>query len=126
MIDREGGGFGSEAVSQLIERVAETLPLMVVDDPLFQGLTTEFGSPEAVLIWLAGLAARLGHPVGLHLLGMTTLLSPPGWSGERLQGWVAPHLETLQQAFGAIGQLLLPEERDDWGDGALREPQDDA
>ena len=102
-----------EALSAAVEQAAATLPLLVVDDALFRGLTTELGTPEAVLTWLAVLATRIGHPVALHLWGMTTVLSPPGWTRERLRGWVAPHVEFLQQAFGAIGQLFSPDDVDD-------------
>lgn len=69
---------------------------------MFSRLVEEFGTLRELLIWLVGLATRTAHPVALHMAGMTTVLSPPGWNRLRLEGWLAVHAQALEQQFGRI------------------------
>ena len=94
--------------SQLVEELAVQAPLVVIQEHLFNDLVEELGSTRAVGEWLVGLAERVGHPVALHMEGMTTLLGPLGWGQERLDGWAAGHWEALEQAFGTAREVLHP------------------
>ncbi len=97
-------------LSTIIEREVAAAPLLMVDDSQFERLVVELGSPWDVLTWLAELAAKVRHPIALHVAGLTTVLSPPGWSEERLRGWISPHLDAVQQAFGTISGFFSAED----------------
>lgn len=97
-------------LSRTIERDAANIPLLVLDESQFERLVVELGTPWEALTWLAELAATVGHPIALHVAGLTTVLSPPAWSEDRLRGWIAPHHDELEEAFGRISGLYSPED----------------
>lgn len=93
---------------EAVERMAASDALAMVRPEMFVHLLQEMGAVEPVLQWLAGLAEGTGRPIALHLEGITTFLSPPGWSNERLQGWAAGHAEELEEAFGRAVDVFGP------------------
>jgi hypothetical protein len=68
----------------------------------FLELTTEVGSPEASMEWLAQAAAKTGKPMAVNANDETLFISPPEWTSERLKGWVAGNRDHLERAFGTI------------------------
>jgi hypothetical protein len=82
--------------------------LVIVGEGLFAQLTLQLETVDAGLAWLVALAGRLNRPVALHLRHITTVLSPCGWSEERLQGWAVAHATVLQDAYGEAIWLYGP------------------
>jgi hypothetical protein len=73
-------------------------------------LKRELNSIEAVGRWAVDLAARIGRPVLLNFefkdgSSRTFSLAPPGWSQERLAGYVAGHHKDLELMFGPIERI---------------------
>lgn len=71
-------------------------------------LRRELGSWEAVASWAADLVVRLGRPVLVNIperRGSRTIAIAPGWSRDRLAGYVAGRHAELEEAFGAAERV---------------------
>ena len=87
-----------------LSRVALTGTPVLLGHRMFADLVRELGDEPSAAQWLADLAAMMQKPVLVNLpteTGSTTVvISPPGWSQERLCGFVGGMAEDLQAAFG--------------------------
>jgi hypothetical protein len=93
--------------------MAEHVPtdvLLALGPGIFRELRQELKSVEAVGKWAVQLAVRLDRVVLLNVpdrdgSSHTLTLSPPGWSHERLLGYIAARHAELEQVFGPISRV---------------------
>jgi hypothetical protein len=99
------------AAGLAIRRVAaNTDATAVVSAATFSYLRRDCGSNKRALNWLADLAAETGKPIALNLpdgpdRSVTTFISPPGWTAERLQGYIAGRHAELEAALGEVAEI---------------------
>jgi len=91
--------------SRIVESMAQTVALPVGHGAVLHGLVEELGGLEGMLAWLVTVADQAQRPIGLHLAGTTTILSPPGWAQQRVEGWVAAQAGGLEASFGGVRAL---------------------
>jgi hypothetical protein len=68
------------------------------------------GSDKRATRWLADLAAETGKPIALNLpdgpdRSVTTFISPPDWTAERLQGYIAGRHAELEAVLGEVAEV---------------------
>jgi len=98
--------------SKVIRESAGLAPLTIASGRMLIELADELGGQEAAGAFLYDIAEQTGRPVGVNLLApdggsRSVFLAPPGWSQERLAGWVAGHREDIEAAFGPAVPLSL-------------------
>jgi hypothetical protein len=102
-----------DSPSEIYAAMAAIVPadvLLVFGAGIVRELRQELRSIDAVGAWAVDLATRLRRPVMLNMPdrdgGSHTLtLSPPGWSQERLSGYIAGRHQELEEAFGPIERI---------------------
>lgn len=77
---------------------------------VYQELRQELHSIEAIGLWAIGVARRVDRPVLINVPDQngesTTLtISPPGWTKERLNGYLAGFRKELEAEYGPIGHI---------------------
>ena len=105
--------FGPPGAAGLaIRRVAEAgRATVVVTAATFSYLKRDCGgSDRRALEWLANLAAETGQPIALNLpdgrdRSVTSFISPPGWTAERLQGFIAARHAELEAMLGEVAEV---------------------
>ena len=80
-------------------------PMMVLAEDAVRTLVDVSANPEAATEWLRRLAANYEKPIGFNLNNYTTIISPPGWTAARLQGYVAAHVAELEATFGPVEDI---------------------
>jgi hypothetical protein len=103
----------TESPSAVYGRMAEAVPadvMLVLGPGIWRELRRELQSVSAVGQWVVELAVRLDRVILLNVPdrdgGSCTLtLSPPGWSQERLAGYIAGRHSELEEAFGPIARV---------------------
>ena len=93
------------SVAETIASVARVVPFMVISDRLFVELVEELGGQQEATRHLTRVATNTGRPIGVNVEGLdgastTAVISPRGWSQERLRGWIGGHYEVLSELFG--------------------------
>ncbi|HVQ43185.1 MAG TPA: hypothetical protein VMS54_13290 [Vicinamibacterales bacterium] len=77
----------------------------------FRELRQELKSVAAVVEWVTELAIRLDRVILLNIPGhhdeesRTVCVAPPGWSNERLRGYIGARHVELEATFGEIGRM---------------------
>jgi hypothetical protein len=104
--------FGPPGAAGLaIRRAAEAgQATVVVTAATFSYLKRDCGSEKRALRWLANLAAETGQPIALNLpdgpdRSVTTFISPPGWSEDRLKGFIAGRHAELEAVLGEVAEV---------------------
>jgi hypothetical protein len=98
------------AAGLAIRRVVTSTPVVaVVTAATFSYLKRDCGERRA-LSWLANLAAETGKPIALNLpdgpdRSGTIFVSPPDWTAERLQGFIAGRLVELEAMLGEVAEV---------------------
>ena len=86
---------------------ARMSPLLCVTGRALLDLAAELGGVDAAAAFLLAVAEEVGRPVAANVptgpdTSSTAFVSPPGWTGERLAGWVAGHHAELAAEFGEV------------------------
>ncbi len=86
--------------------------LIVVTSRMFGELEHELGGAEAAARHLARVATNSGRPVCVNFstgpdTSRTIVIGPKGWTEEKTAGWIAPHREALEAAFGEATPIRL-------------------
>jgi hypothetical protein len=81
--------------------------LLAFGPGVYGELRQELHSIEAVQRWALELADKLGRPVLLNVpdkdgSSNTLAIAPPGWSSERLAGYVGARHQELEAEFGPV------------------------
>ena len=105
--------FGPPGAAGLaIRRVAAAgQATVVVTAATFSYLKRDCGGSERrALEWLAKLAAETGKPIALNLpdgrdRSVTSFISPPGWSEDRLKGFIAGRHAELEAVLGEVAEV---------------------
>jgi hypothetical protein len=92
-------------LTDVLTASAGAAPLLLLTGRALGDLAAELGGIETAFRWLADLAASVGKPVAVNIptgpdTSTTVWLAPPGWTTERLSGWVAGHHEEIEAQFG--------------------------
>jgi len=89
--------------------LASVAPLMVLTQRALAELIAEVGSADKAARWLMREVARYRKPVGVNLDAehRTVFQAPPGWTEEKLQGYVAAHKDEIEREFGDITRVTL-------------------
>jgi hypothetical protein len=111
LLDLDPPGAAGLAIRRI---AANTDATPVVTAATFSYLRRDCGGEERAFKWLANLAAEMQRPIALNLpdgreRSVTVFISPPDWTEERLQGYIAGRREELEQFLGAITHLSTPE-----------------
>jgi hypothetical protein len=102
-----------DSPSAFYARMAEAVPadvMLVLGPGIWRELKQELHSVAKVGQWAVELAIRLDRVVLLNVPGRdgescTVTLAPPGWSRERLAGYIAARHEELEETFGPIARV---------------------
>ena len=86
----------------LVAMMKSSAPMMVLTEDAIRALVDISANAEAATEWLQCLAAKYEKPLGINLSNCTTIISPPGWTVERLRGYVAAHVAELEANFGPV------------------------
>jgi hypothetical protein len=91
--------------SRAIAAAARGTTLLVLTNRAFRELADELGGHEAAAAHLCRVATNVNRPIAANLetgegTSSTVLISPKGWSEERIAGWAAGHRDVLEEAFG--------------------------
>jgi hypothetical protein len=94
-------------LTEVLAASAGSAPLLVLTGRALGDLAAELGGHDAAMHWLADLAASVSKPVAVNIstgpdTSTTVWLAPPGWTSERLAGWVAGHHEEIEAEFGPV------------------------
>lgn len=61
---------------------------------------------SSVGVWLRGLADEAGKPLAIELVpNAIDFLKPASWTADRLDGWIAGHIDQLERAYGEIVEV---------------------
>lgn len=102
----------TDSPSEVYSTYAAAVPkdVMLAFGPgIWRELRRELRSPAAVLKWAGDMAVRLDRVVLLNIPDRDgsshTLTLAPGWSQERLAGYIAGRHEELGDVFGPITRV---------------------
>lgn len=102
----------TDSPSEVYAAYAEAVPrdVMLGFGPgIYRELRRELRSPAAVVTWASDLAVRLDRLVLLNIPDRDgsshTVTLAPGWSQERLAGYIAGRHEELEEAYGPISRV---------------------
>jgi hypothetical protein len=103
----------TDSPSAFYAQFAEEMPkdIMLSFGPgVWRELRQELKSVGAVVQWATALTIRLDRVLMLNIpdrdgSSHTVTLAPPGWTQERLQGYIAARHEELEEAFGQIAHI---------------------
>lgn len=104
----------TDSPSAIYAQMAEVVPaetMLALGPGIFRELRQELHSVDAVLMWAADLAQKLSRPVSINIPagdGSHTVTLAPGWSEERLAGYIAGRHEELEDLFGPISRVRGP------------------
>ena len=98
------------SMARAIRVAAAGAPMLVITGRAFSDLAAELGGADAAAGHLLELAQQTGRPIGVNFAtsedtSSTVFLPPPGWTEERLAGWVAGHHQDLEAEFGAATRV---------------------
>lgn len=99
------------AVVALIEAAVSSQTLTVVTYSTLKRLAAELETDtNGAVRHIYDLAERYGRPIGVNYptgknTTRTAVIPPPGWSTERLSGYVAGQHEQLTALFGAVAKV---------------------
>ena len=93
-----------------IRTAAQASPLLVITGRAFGDLAHELGGAEAAVGELLGIAESVNRPVAVNMptgedTSSTVFLPPPGWSEQKLAGWIGGHHAELEAQFGQVTRL---------------------
>jgi hypothetical protein len=93
------------SLAETIASAARHVPFLVLTSRLFNDLAAELGGEEAAARHLARVATDTGRPIAINVetgegASTTIMISPKGWTSDRLKGWTAGHHEALGELFG--------------------------
>ncbi len=91
--------------SKALVAVARAVPLVCVTGRAYGDLCAELGSDEAAVRHLAKIATNANKPILVNFAtGADTsraiVVGPKHWTRDKTAGWIAPHREALEAAFG--------------------------
>jgi hypothetical protein len=103
----------TDSPSEIYAQFAEGMPKDVIlsfGPGIWRELRQELKSVEAVARWATALTIRLDRVLMLNIpdrdgSSHTVTLAPPGWTQERLQGYIAARHEELEEAYGPIARI---------------------
>ena len=104
------------SMSAAIRVAAQASPLLVITGRALGDLASELGGWVAAAEHLLALAEQTGNPIGINFetseeASRTMFLPPPGWSEEKLAGWIGGHHAELEAQFGQVTRLSNRAER---------------
>ncbi len=101
----------------LMRSTLQIFTYFIVSRSAYGDLVDAVGSQVDALESLASLAEEAGKPIGVRLEGKddagpwsgpgTMFISPAGWTAERLRGYTAGVLPSLEENFTPAGWLCL-------------------
>jgi hypothetical protein len=101
-----------ESPAEVYAEMASAVPsdvMLALGPGIYRELRQELHSASAVVSWAADLARQLDRPILLNIPDRDgsshTVTLAPGWSQERLAGYVAARHEELAEEFGPIGRI---------------------
>jgi hypothetical protein len=99
---------------QAVDTALGACPLVVLTPRLVAQLEHECGGPEKLAAWVLKLVTRRRRPLAFHdpEQGRTWCWSPPDWTPERLQGYLAAHHTELEATLGPIARIWTGGDRD--------------
>jgi hypothetical protein len=99
---------------QAVDMALGACPLVVLTPRLVAQLEVECGSSEKLAAWVLKLVTRRRRPLAFHdpEQGRTWCWSPPDWTPERLQGYLAAHHTELEATLGPIARIWTGGDRD--------------
>jgi hypothetical protein len=76
-------------------------------------LRRDCGSDKRAMKWLARLAEEAGRPIAVNFElrdggSQTIFVSPPGWTAERLQGFIGGLHREIEREFGEVSRIYGP------------------
>ena len=86
----------------LVAMMKSSAPMIVLTENASRALASDFSSTEAATEWIHLLVRDYKKPLGVNLANYTTIISPSGWTAERLRGYVAVHAFEIESNFGAV------------------------
>ncbi len=98
--------------SKALAAVARSAPLIVVTHRAYADLCAELDGDEAAVRRLLTIATNANKPICVNFAtgpdtSRTIVIGPKGWTEEKTAGWIAPHREALEAAFGAATPIRL-------------------
>ena len=97
----------AQLVSTNVQAAARTRALTVLSGRVWADLVSELGSGRRATRWLIREATKIQTPIGVNIpspvadgSSHTLMISPRGWSEERLEGWVGARHAELSKMFG--------------------------
>lgn len=102
----------TDSPAAVYAKYAEAIPrdtMLALGPGIFRELRQELKSVAAVIQWAADLAKRLDRIVLLNIPDKDgtshTVTLAPGWTQERLAGFIAGRHEEIAEAFGPIERV---------------------
>ncbi len=94
------------SVAEAIAEAARHVPFLILTDRLFGDLAHELGGEQEATHHLIRVATNTDKPLAVNVEGLdgastTAIVSPRGWSQDRLRGWIGGRHEELEALFGA-------------------------
>jgi hypothetical protein len=92
----------TEAVRSAVQKGV----LVIITSRTLARLAAEHGGLEEAWSWLSLQADSFNQPLAVSVMGLhanrgtIAILSPTKWTGDKLAGWVATHIEEVEAIFG--------------------------
>ena len=96
---------GEQKATEVVRMSMSLQTDVVLGQNMVVDLQAELRDMRQVLLFLLDLAAQHDKPIGIHFdapKSQTVFVSPPGWSSEKLEGYVAAKRDSITSAFGDI------------------------
>jgi hypothetical protein len=92
---------------------ASTARVVALTERAMGNLVQEVGDVTTAMAFLVGLCGEFAKPCAVNMANpdgtsQSVVLSPPGWSAERLTGYVGGVHEPIEAVFGPISRLETP------------------